>query len=170
MIGSKTATWLLIGAFFAFQQIPQATAQVGAPEKIDMPVPAKWRAPFAQFLTDFGVDDVEATVEASRVGLYDEAMGGRPELIVFRVVHKLACTPDRDRCLTVIGHIDHDKLIADLMFFAGDMVTRGDTIDQMLGIQMWPSILFFSRDTIVAVRNTVMGLLVSEGPRPPDDR
>jgi hypothetical protein len=167
MRASMALVRLLLTTLFMILQAPQAGAQIGAPELIDVPVPAKWRAPFTQFLKEFGIVDAEATVDASRVGLHDEPMVGRPESIVFRVIHPWACASDRDKCLTIVGHIEQDKLVADLMFSAGDRITRGDTFPHVLGINGMPPIYFLSRDATVVVINTAMGFVIFQEPGSP---
>ena len=162
MIGSKALRRLAVASFLMFLQVTEVPAQMMEPEPFDTPVPEKWRAPFARFLSDVGVADAASTVEASKATPYQDPAGG-PERMIFRVLRKETCSPDQDECLTIIAHAEKGGLVSDAMFYAGGKVNYGDVIREFLGARSVP-IFFHSRRQVVGVIITARGLLVSSSP------
>jgi hypothetical protein len=165
MIGSRRARQLLVAAFLICLLATRADAIMSAPEPIDTPVPERWRAPFSRFLGDLGFSSPASTVEASKAVLYFNPLGD-PEMMIFRVLHNDACTPDQDECLTIIAHIEKDELVSDAMFSAGGKINYGDVIERILGRPSVP-LFFWSRHKIVSVRLTPRGLVISSGSAEP---
>jgi hypothetical protein len=158
---------LLIAVSLVFLPAPRTEAQMMAPQPFGMPVAAEWRAPLAQFLADFGIPDVGATVDASRAMLYPRGPSeSGPDFIIFRLIHPSTCD-DRDKCITVIGHIEQGKLIADLMFNGGGKMNAGDVALRMPGVNGSIPVFFHSEDSTVTVINTAKGLLISSEPVSP---
>jgi hypothetical protein len=162
VIGSKTICRLLVAGCLVFLQVTQANAIMSVPEPLDTPVPEKWRAPLARFLSDLDVTDAASTVEASKATPYQDP-GGGPERMIFRVLHKRLCSPDQDECLRIIAHTEKDELVSDAMFYAGGKINHGDVILQTMGMRSVPT-FFHSRHQVVGVIVTVKGLLVSSSP------
>lgn len=162
MIGGRLMRQLLVATFLVSLQATQAGAIMMAPEPFDALVPERWRAPFARFLSDLHVSDPASTVEASKVAPFHDQVNG-PEMMIFRVVHRETCRDDQDECLTIIAHIEKDDLVPDAMFSAGGKINYGDVIREVLGRSSVP-IHFWSRRTIVSVRITARGLVVSSEP------
>jgi len=148
-----------------FLQVTKVAAQMMAPEPFEMPVPEKWRAPLARFLSDLDVTDAASTVEASKATPHLDPTSVL-ERMIFRVMHKKTCSPDQDVCLTIIAHIEKDELVSDAMFYAGGKINRGDVILQTMGMRSVPT-FFYSRHQTVGVIITVKGLLVSSWPAEP---
>jgi hypothetical protein len=162
MIGGETIRRLLIAACLVFLQAPQANAIMSVPVPFDAPVPEKWRASFAQFLRDLGISEAASTVDASKAAALVDLSGG-PERMIFRVLHKETCTPDRDECLTIIAHIEKDALVSDAMFPAGGKINSGDVIREFLGARSVP-VFLYSQHKIVTIRLTARGLFVVNSP------
>ena len=66
----KTIRRLLAASFVVFLQVTEVPAQMMAPAPFETPVPEKWRAPLARFLSDMDVTDAASTVEASKATPY----------------------------------------------------------------------------------------------------
>ena len=158
----KAIRRLLVASFLAFLQVTEVPAQMMAPAPFETPVPEKWRAPLARFLSDLDVTDAALTVEASKAAPYLNPPGDL-ERMIFRVVHKQTCSPDQDECLTIIAHIEKDELVSEAMFFAGGKINYGDVILQTMGMRLVPT-FFHSRHQVVSVILTVKGFLVNSWP------
>ncbi len=167
MVGGKAVSCLLIAVSLAFMPAPQTEAKMMEPRPFDMPVAAEWRAPLERFLIEFGIADVGATVEASRAALYPRGPSeSGPELIIFRLIHPSICD-DRDRCITIIGHIEQGKLVADLMFNGGGKINTGDVALRIPGVNGSLPVFLYSDDSTITVINTTKGLLISSEPALP---
>jgi hypothetical protein len=138
-----------------------ASAQMAAPQAVNIPIQAQWRDPFAQFLRDLDVDDPSTMIGNT----YAFQIGGlrHPDAILFRIEGQDTCTDDS--CFTVIGHIVGAKLYADAMFNAGNRFTRFDTPKSVFGFRDSPGILIGNTST-VTLFDTPNGWLIISKPNP----
>jgi hypothetical protein len=159
MTGAKTIARLLIAGFLLFSLATHAGALVATPVPFDTPVSEKLRAPFARFLSELGVTDVENTILASK-GQEHRGLGNEPTLVIFRIIHPQSCTPDQEECMTVIGRIVDGIFSAEAIFYAGNTWNVGDVSPRILGVKSSKPISFFSKTSVVSVVNTAKGMMV----------
>jgi hypothetical protein len=165
MIGARNAVRSLIASFLMILSVVHASAIVPEPKILDTPVPTELRAPFARFLSELGVIDIDNTIRASKG--FEWRDDGSPVRFVFRVIHPYACTPDQDECMTIIGHIENGTLISEAIFYAGNRINRADVAPQILGARFSLPWGFHSKTSIVAVVETVKGLMIASQPAAP---
>jgi hypothetical protein len=107
-------------------------AQIGRPEPLNTPVMEIWRVPIEYFLRGFDIGDSETLLQSTRMRQLDDRH------FVVRVEHESTCV--RDMCLTAIGSMQEGRFQPKAMFFAGKMVTQGDTISRG---NVRPPVMFF---------------------------
>jgi hypothetical protein len=122
--------------------ITAALAQIAEPEPIDGLVPNEWRAPYTQFLSGLGIKDVEKILANTKFGIF----GGvhRPNSVLFRIEDN--CSDDI--CLTIIGHLGGERLIADALFMAGGRVSGSDYGVTFLGLRAFPRSFWSSKGSV----------------------
>lgn len=131
-------------------------AIMATPTPMDEPVPEKWRASLARFLEEFGVEEVNSVLAASKARSFP---GENPDRIIFRIEDKSSCTNDLDLCPTVIGRMKQDVFEVDAIFFGGRNVNGGDVIPRMLGVKSFP-VFFSGKSSGIAVVETSKGFMV----------
>ncbi|MDE3175038.1 MAG: hypothetical protein KGM15_02890 [Pseudomonadota bacterium] len=136
---SKRKDFLTLGIILQLgAYVPAASAQMAVPEKwFSAPVPETLLAPFEQFLSRLGVKDARTIISKTGFGYI-----GNSHSIGFRIEDDGTCYADRDKCLTIIGHVVEQRFSAETMFFAGAKVSRMDTMKQLLGVGTFPYIVY----------------------------
>ena len=103
------------------------SAQVGQPQEyFTKPVPDTLLAPFTEFLSRFNVKDPKQTISRTRfayIGDFEFKSS-----VGFRIEDKDYASCVDDRCLTIIGRLVGQQIVADVMFVAGAKVQRSDTV------------------------------------------
>ncbi|WP_152527622.1 MULTISPECIES: hypothetical protein [unclassified Afipia] len=161
----KLVCLLLVAMLLALSPV-RALALVAEPSTFGTPIAEKWRRPFARFLGELGVAEIDTVIAASRASDYPEFFDkDAPAKIIFRIVHPHACVRDQDECMTIIGQIKDEVFVAEAMFYAGDRIIVGDSSPRILGVQSSTPISFISRTSAISVVRTAKGILIVSQPK-----
>jgi hypothetical protein len=162
MVAFNRRVGLLIALFLIAEPTRHAAAMMEQPRPIETPIPQKFRAPVARFLSDFGINDVDATMSSS-AGFEWQDSDRAPDRIVFRVVHPSACSMDQDECVTVIAHADNGALVPEAMFTAGRKINRGDVAGSGFAVRNSFPWYFYSKTSVIRIIETVKGGFIVSG-------
>jgi hypothetical protein len=128
-----------------------AAAQIPRPEPLNTPVMESWRVPIEYFLR-FDIGDSELLLQSTRMGKLDDRH------FVVRVEHESTCI--RDMCLTAIGLMQDGRFQPKAIFFAGKMVTQGDTFPPGA---IRPVVMFYRNQDVTQESESVVAVETRNG-------
>jgi hypothetical protein len=162
-----SAAAILLVAIALDGRIHGSFAQIAAPQPIETPIRDEWRSAVTNFARELGAKNPEAITAIAKgfTLMHAATWGGAPintlgaDIVLVRLEDPSLCR--KERCLIVIGRIEKDKLIADIMFLAGKWFIVGDVFTPFGP----PPLGFFDSekfdDAQVALLKTAKGWIVS---------
>jgi hypothetical protein len=136
----------------ALLALSAALAQIQRPEPIDKPIPEQWRIPVEAFLRNFGFGDSKSLLSATKGVPLDDRW------VVIRVEHRSTC--QGGMCLTAIGVMQDLRFLPSTMFFAGKMMTQGDTLPEAAAR---PPVMFYRTPNVTLESESVVALETRNG-------